>query len=44
LGWLVFSNLPLASKKKILGENAYAVIEPCIKNMPEYNVPLIFRK
>jgi predicted TIM-barrel fold metal-dependent hydrolase len=44
LGWLVFSNLPLASKKKILGENAYAVIEPCIKNMPEYNVPVVFRK
>jgi predicted TIM-barrel fold metal-dependent hydrolase len=44
LGWLVFSNLPLASKKKILGENAYSVIEPCIKNMPEYNVPVAFRK
>ncbi|MBM3402711.1 MAG: hypothetical protein FJY21_10465 [Bacteroidetes bacterium] len=44
LGWLVFSRLPLASKKKILGENAYRVIEPCIKNMPGYNVPEVFRK
>ena len=44
LGWLVFSNLSLESKKRILGQNAYSVIEPCIKNMPEYNVPVAFRK
>jgi predicted TIM-barrel fold metal-dependent hydrolase len=44
LGWLVFSKLPFESKKKILGENAFKVIEPCIKNMPEYNVPVSFRK
>ncbi len=44
LGWVVFSNLPLESKKRILGENAYKVIEPCIKNMPEYNVPVVFRR
>jgi len=43
LGWVVFSNLPLESKKRILGENAYKVVEPCIKNMPEYNVPEVFR-
>src|SRR5690606_6563752 len=30
LGWVVFSRLPLDSKKKILGINAYDVIKPCI--------------
>lgn len=44
LGWVVFSRLPLSSKKKILGENAYKVIAPCIKNMPEFNVPVSFLK
>ena len=42
LGWLVFAHLPLSSKKKILGENAYRVVEPCLKNMPEHNIPLSF--
>lgn len=44
LGWVVFSNLSLESKKRILGENAYKVVEPCLKNMPEHNIPLAFRK
>lgn len=44
LGWVVFSNLPLESKKRILGENAYKVVEPCLKNMPEHNIPLAFRR
>src|SRR5690606_24510645 len=39
LGWVVFSRLPLASKKRILGENAFKVIEPCIKQLPRYNIP-----
>lgn len=39
LGWLVFSRLPLASKKKILATNALKVIGPCIKQLPEYNQP-----
>jgi hypothetical protein len=41
---LVFSNLTLESKKRILGQNAYQVVEPCLKNMPEYNIPVPFRK
>lgn len=44
LGWLVFSNLPLESKKRILGQNAYKVVEPCLKNMPEHNIPVSFLK
>lgn len=44
LGWVVFSNLPLESKKRILGENAYKVVEPCLKNMPEHNIPVAFRR
>jgi predicted TIM-barrel fold metal-dependent hydrolase len=44
LGWVVFSKLPLATKKKILGENARRVVQPCIKNMPEYNVPAVYLK
>jgi hypothetical protein len=44
LGWVVFANLPLESKKKILGQNAYKVVEPCLKNMPEHNIPASFRK
>ncbi len=44
LGWLVFSDLPLESKKRILGQNAYKVVEPCLKNMPEHNIPVSFMK
>jgi len=39
LGWVVFSRLPLASKEKILGTNAFEVIKPCIHRLPRYNVP-----
>ncbi len=39
LGWVVFSRLPLSSKKKILGENAFGVIEPCIGRLPRHNIP-----
>lgn len=44
LGWVVFTHLPLSTKKKILGENAFSVIEPCIRNMPEHNIPVSFMK
>lgn len=44
LGWVVFSRLPLASKKKILGENAFDVIEPCIERLPRYNIPAPYLK
>lgn len=44
LGWLVFSTLPLASKKGILVKNAYKVVEPCLKNMPEHNIPVSFKR
>ena len=39
LGWLVFSRLALASKKKILATNALKVIEPCLNQLPKYNQP-----
>jgi len=39
LGWVVFSRLPLSAKRKILGENAFEVIEPCIGRLPQYNIP-----
>jgi predicted TIM-barrel fold metal-dependent hydrolase len=39
LGWLVYTRLPLASKKKIMAENALKVIQPCINQLPEYNRP-----
>lgn len=42
LGWVVYSRLPLASKKKILGENAYRVIQPCLNRLPEANRPNFF--
>lgn len=43
LGWVVYSRLPLASKKKILGENAYRVIQPCLNRLPEVNRPAFFQ-
>ena len=39
LGWVVFSRLPLASKKKILATNALTVIQPCINQLPGFNRP-----
>jgi predicted TIM-barrel fold metal-dependent hydrolase len=39
LGWLVFSKLPLASKKRILATNALKVIQPCLSQLPMYNQP-----
>jgi len=42
LGWVVYSRLPLSSKKKILGENAYRVIQPCLNRLPERNRPNYF--
>ncbi len=44
LGWVVFSRLPQASKAKILGTNAFDVIEPCLHRLPRYNVPLHYLK
>lgn len=44
LGWVVFSSLPLAVKKKVLGENVLHVIRPNLDSMPVYNIPEIFRK
>lgn len=43
LGWVVFSRLPLAIKKKVLGENAIEVIKPKLDSMPVYNIPKHFR-
>lgn len=43
LGWVVYSRLPLSSKKKILGENAYEVIKPCLNRLPEAYRPNFFQ-
>ena len=39
LGWVVFSRLPLAQKKKVLGENALRVIAPCAAQLPAHSRP-----
>jgi len=39
LGWVVFSRLPVAAKKKVLGQNALRVIRPCRSRLPAYNRP-----
>lgn len=41
LGWVVFSKLPVATKRKILASNALDVIRPCIGRLPAYNYPNI---
>jgi predicted TIM-barrel fold metal-dependent hydrolase len=40
LGWVVFSRLPAASKKKILATNAQAIIGPCMDRLPAANRPV----
>jgi predicted TIM-barrel fold metal-dependent hydrolase len=39
LGWVVYSRLPLAAKRQVLGENALRIIKPCLKRLPAYNRP-----
>jgi predicted TIM-barrel fold metal-dependent hydrolase len=40
LGWVVYSRLPLAVKKKVLAQNALDVIQPCLERLPAYNHPV----
>jgi len=40
LGWVVFSRLPVTSKKKILAANARGVIGPCMERLPAANRPV----
>jgi len=40
-GWVLFSQLPVESKRKILAANAYDVIRPCLNRLPEHNRPRI---
>lgn len=44
LGWVVFSRSSVATKRKILGENAMQVIKPCIERLPKNNRPVIHNK
>ncbi len=44
LGWVVFSDLPEAAKKKILAYNAAEIIKPCIQRLPEKSVPSFLKK
>lgn len=39
LGWVVFSRLPLAVKRQILGGNALEVIAPCRDRLPDHCQP-----
>lgn len=39
LGWVVFSRLPEAVKRKILGANAMQVIKPCLNRLPQHSRP-----
>jgi predicted TIM-barrel fold metal-dependent hydrolase len=39
LGWVVFSRLSLAAKKKVLAGNALRVIRPCLRRPPAHNRP-----
>jgi predicted TIM-barrel fold metal-dependent hydrolase len=39
LGWVVFSRLSVAQKRKVLAENALRVIAPCLDRLPERNRP-----
>ncbi|MCC5907815.1 MAG: amidohydrolase family protein [Balneolaceae bacterium] len=40
LGWVIYSRLPLAAKKKVLAQNALEVIQPCLDRLPAYNHPV----
>ncbi|WP_257668308.1 amidohydrolase family protein [Parapedobacter tibetensis] len=42
LGWAVFTRLPLSTKKKLLGGNAWHVIKPCLNRLPIENTPKSF--
>lgn len=44
LGWVVFSNLPVSAKEKILGYNAARIIKPCLSRLPEASVPPFLKK
>lgn len=39
LGWVLFCRLPESSKRKILAENAYDVIRPCLDRLPARSRP-----
>jgi predicted TIM-barrel fold metal-dependent hydrolase len=39
LGWVVYSRLPLAVKRKLLGENALKIMQPCLAQLPAANRP-----
>jgi len=39
LGWVVFSRLSRADKRKVLALNALNVICPCLERLPRYNRP-----
>lgn len=39
LGWVIFSRLDVAAKKKVLGGNALRVIHPCLPRLPAHNRP-----
>jgi predicted TIM-barrel fold metal-dependent hydrolase len=39
LGWVVFSRLPEADKRKVLASNAMTVLAPCLARLPARNRP-----
>ncbi|MGK6352063.1 amidohydrolase family protein [Parapedobacter sp. DT-150] len=43
LGWAVFTRLPVETKTKLLGGNAWHVIKPSMDRLPTYNIPEHYR-
>jgi predicted TIM-barrel fold metal-dependent hydrolase len=44
LGWVVFANLPVRAKEKILAYNGAEIIRPCLKRLPDFSVPAFLKK
>ncbi len=40
-GWVIFSHLSLEEKRRVLGLNAYEVIQPCLSRLPESSRPVL---
>lgn len=44
LGWIVFSRLTVAEKRRLLRDNGLAVIAPCFDRLPVHNRPVASRR
>ncbi len=41
LGWVVYANLSVKDKERVLWRNAMDVIRPCLDRLPKYNHPVV---